>query len=149
LKAPAHVQGQSLRPLLDDPTQPGKAAAYTQVRRGGGKKDKQTFMGYSVRTERWRYTEWDEGRKGTQLYDHDADPHELKNLAGDAKYAETIAELRKLLRAGVETAPKRKEEVRGARNDGATQPAVLPRAAELVPTVQSPPRGPTRWLTPQ
>jgi uncharacterized sulfatase len=99
LKAPANLQGQSLRPQLDDPSAPGKKAAYTQVTRGGPK-SKESFMGRSVRTERWRYTEWDEGRKGVELYDHDNDPHEFTNLAKDEKYAKTVAELRRLLRAG-------------------------------------------------
>jgi uncharacterized sulfatase len=98
MKAPKHVQGQSLKPLLDDPKGPGKAAAYTQVQRGGGKKA-DPFMGRSVRTERWRYTEWDDGKRGVELYDHDADPEELTNLAKDEKYAKVIAELKQLLRA--------------------------------------------------
>ena len=51
----------------------------------------------SVRTERWRYTEWDAGRAGTELYDHDADRHEYRNLAGDPSYAATVAELKALL----------------------------------------------------
>jgi hypothetical protein len=94
------VQGRSLRPLLDDPTRPGKPGAYTQVMRGGGPKaKKQPFMGRSVRTERWRYTEWDESRKGVELYDHDNDPHEFTNLAKDPKHAQTVADLRKLLHA--------------------------------------------------
>src|SRR5205814_949634 len=80
LQAPAGLDGKSLRPLLDDPSKPGKKAAYTQVTRGGGKKGP-AIMGYSVRTERWRYTEWDGGAKGSELYDHDADPHEHRNLA--------------------------------------------------------------------
>jgi uncharacterized sulfatase len=100
LKAPANLEGRSLKRLLDNPTAPGKPAAYTQVQRGGGKKDVGKFMGRSVRTERWRYTEWDEGRKGVELYDHDTDPHELKNLAKDAKHAETVKDLSKLLRKG-------------------------------------------------
>jgi arylsulfatase A-like enzyme len=87
----------SLKPLLDDPTLPGKKGAYTQVTRGGPKKE--GFLGYSVRTERWRYTEWDEGKKGIELYDHDADPKEHKNLARDPAHAKAIEELKALLHA--------------------------------------------------
>ncbi|QQS46988.1 MAG: sulfatase [Acidobacteriota bacterium] len=90
LPAPAHLQGKSIAPLLDDPKRPWKEAAYTQVRRG-------RIDGYSVRTERWRYTEWDGGRAGSELYDHRNDPHELRNLAGDQKMAETVAEMKRLL----------------------------------------------------
>jgi arylsulfatase A-like enzyme len=50
-----------------------------------------------VRTERWRYTEWDGGRAGAELYDQQADPHEYHNLAGDPKHAAIVAELRKKL----------------------------------------------------
>src|SRR6059036_3062663 len=39
------------------------------------------FMGRSVRREKWRYTEWDGGKRGIELYDHDADPKEHVNLA--------------------------------------------------------------------
>jgi iduronate 2-sulfatase len=58
-------------------------------------------MGYSLRTSRWRYTEWDEGRQGRQLYDHDHDPQELRNLAEDPAHVETVEELSKQLRAAV------------------------------------------------
>ena len=56
------------------------------------------IAGHTVRTERWRYMEWDQGRQGTELYDHDRDPGEYYNLAGDPQYAETINELSKMLR---------------------------------------------------
>ena len=56
-------------------------------------------MGRSIRAERWRYTEWDEGRQGIELYDHDKDPGEHRNLANDSAYAKTIEELKRLLHA--------------------------------------------------
>ncbi len=91
LAAPKDLQGASLRPLLENPTSAWARAAYTQVQRGG-------FPGHSVRTERWRYTEWDLGTKGAELYDHDADPQELHNLATETKYAATVAEMKALLK---------------------------------------------------
>jgi arylsulfatase A-like enzyme len=101
VKAPANLAGQSLVPLLKDPTLPGRGWALTQVNRGGGRE--QQFFGYSLRTPRWRYTEWDEGRQGRELYDHDADPKELTNLASNAAYEKTIAELSPQLRTAVKT----------------------------------------------
>src|SRR5262249_37861598 len=95
LPAPAGLEGRSLKAQLDDPAAPGKPAAYTQVLRGGPKK---VFMGRSGRTERWRYTEWDGGSRGVELYDHDADPGERVNLARDPKHAEVVKEMRALLR---------------------------------------------------
>jgi uncharacterized sulfatase len=90
VKAPSNLHGQSLRPLLDDPAAKWTKAAHTQVWRGG-------FPGHSVRTERWRYTEWDNGKQGVQLFDHDADPKEQNNLAENPKFASALAEMKALL----------------------------------------------------
>ena len=60
---------------------------------GKGKKSQQqeaTFQGYSLRTDRYRYTEWDDGKRGVELYDHIADPHEWKNLAKDPANTTTV-----------------------------------------------------------
>ena len=92
---PNDLPGRSLR-TLDDPAGAGKEAALTQVRRGGNMVAA-GFKGYSLRTERYRYTEWDGGRQGVQLYDHQTDPHELHNLAGDPNHAETVKQLKRLL----------------------------------------------------
>ena len=48
--------------------------ALTQVRRGPAAS---AYMGYSIRTEKWRYTEWENGKRGVELYDEAADPREL------------------------------------------------------------------------
>lgn len=87
LEPPQELQGASLVPLLADPSGNWDRPAFTQVYRDG-------FPGHSLRTERWRYTEWDNGRKGVELYDHDADPGEYNNLAGDPQYASVADELR-------------------------------------------------------
>jgi iduronate 2-sulfatase len=111
VKAPANLQGQSLVPMLKDPQAKGRGWAVTQVSRGGGRNratitpdagsEGRRFFGYSLRTPRWRYTEWDGGKQGRELYDHDADPKELKNLAKDPAHATTVEDLSKQLAAAV------------------------------------------------
>jgi len=92
LPAPADLEGRSLRPLLADPDAAWDRPARSQVVHEG-------VAGRSIRTERWRYTEWDGGRAGIELYDHDLDPLELRNLAGKSDLAETVKELAGLLHA--------------------------------------------------
>jgi uncharacterized sulfatase len=92
------MEGTSFAPLLDNPQRPWKKAAYTIVIRSGNK------FGRSVRTERYRYTEWDEGRAGVELYDHEADLHEWTNLAWPSRpqtprTKALIAEMHALLHA--------------------------------------------------
>src|SRR5690606_38974434 len=84
IEAPQNLQGQSLVPMLRDPAQQGRGWALTQVTRRGPPESRaaaQRFFGYSLRTERWRYTEWDAGEEGVELYDHEDDPGELVNVA--------------------------------------------------------------------
>ncbi|MBI4902375.1 MAG: sulfatase [Acidobacteria bacterium] len=84
---PGHLHGTSLVPLLDNPNRAWDRPAVTQVRR-------QQVMGYSLRTERYRYSMWKEGAEGEELYDYSKDPRELKNLAKDAGSAALKAQLR-------------------------------------------------------
>jgi iduronate 2-sulfatase len=91
LKPVAPLDGASLRPLLANAQAHWDRPAFTQVERQG-------FGGNSVRTPRWRYTEWDEGRRGTELYDHDRDPGELHNLAADPAQSAVVAEMKALVK---------------------------------------------------
>jgi uncharacterized sulfatase len=97
------LDGIDLAPVLDDPSQPTKDAAYTMTTRDDGPAQEHakanSYQGRSVRTDRWRYTEWDGGKRGTELYDHANDPHEWKNLADQAEYADELRTLRELLMA--------------------------------------------------
>src|SRR5262249_34372184 len=93
LPASTELEGLSFRPLLEAPTREWKKAAFSQVRRGA-------CTGRTARTERWRYTEWDNGKEGMELYDHDGDPQECHNLTADPARAGTLDKLGQLLRAG-------------------------------------------------
>jgi len=86
LEAPAGLDGADLQPLLSEPDRAWDRPAFTQLVR-------LDFHGWSVRTERWRYTEWDAGAVGRELYDHDADGHEFVNLAERPEHAASVAEL--------------------------------------------------------
>jgi iduronate 2-sulfatase len=88
------LEGRTLRPLLDNPKARWAIPAVTQqVRNDGGNR----IMGYSLRNERWRYTEWDGGKAGAELYDHFEDPHEWHNLAKDPKYGKVVSDLKRQL----------------------------------------------------
>ena len=93
-KAPAYLDGTNLRPVLENPAHPVKPAAFSQVRRGNNGE------GYSVRTERFRYTEWSNARgeiTAAQLFDEVSDPAEAKNLIAEPAHAATAKELAALL----------------------------------------------------
>ncbi|MEW6306577.1 MAG: sulfatase [Verrucomicrobiota bacterium] len=86
------LQGHSLAPLLRDPKAKWEHPAFTVTRINN-------VLGRAVRTEKWRYAEWDEGQQGAMLFDAQKDPHELKNLANDAKHAGVVKEMKKMLQS--------------------------------------------------
>jgi arylsulfatase A-like enzyme len=101
LATPEGVQGDSLVPLLENPEAAWDRPAYSETQIY----NKARRLGRTIRTERWRYTEWDEGRAGVELYDHVNDPQEGRNLAGDSmtavEHGAEIQALQTMLRAGV------------------------------------------------
>lgn len=98
LDPPINLPGKSLKPLLDAPGMPWNGTAYTQVLRPG---DGNPVMGRSVRTDRWRYTDWNRGAEGQELYDHLNDPNEFNNVMADTTYKELIKNLKELLNKNV------------------------------------------------
>ena len=90
-KAPAKLEGHSLIPLLRNPRARWAYPAFSVVQYQGK-------IGKSVRTERWHYVQWEEGRLGEMLLDTEKDPYELKNLASDPTYAKIVGEMRNLLK---------------------------------------------------
>ncbi|EMI26234.1 sulfatase [Rhodopirellula europaea] len=97
------MQGQSLVPMLRDPSETGRGYSMSMVARND-RQAKQRYFGYSIRTERYRLTLWDDGKRGTELYDHQNDPDEFTNLAHgerkkDPNNAKVIRELTQKLKA--------------------------------------------------
>ncbi len=90
LTPPKNLAGGSLKPLLENPTAAWTKPAFTQVWRG-------SYSGHGVRTERWRYTEWDGGKQGAQLFDMVNDPQELKDLVADPMHAATVKDMKALI----------------------------------------------------
>jgi iduronate 2-sulfatase len=103
LKVPAELAGKSVRPVLENPTATVKAAAVTQHPRPAyyGDEEPLEAMGYSLRGDRYRYTEWRSATDGQvlarELYDHEDDPAETVNLASQSVHAATVDDLARQL----------------------------------------------------
>ncbi len=102
LTPPKTVQGNSLRSILDDPrSQPGKEGALSvtisRAYRMHKEIKKKDIIGHSIRTPRYRYTEWDAGEFGVELYDYQSDPEEYTNLARVPGNEELLKRMKQLL----------------------------------------------------
>ena len=102
LETPAHVDGTSLKPILSNVNKHLKPAAVSQFPRYYEGRE---IMGYSWRTPRYRYIEWEDtkfregGTEGPiidiELYDYYKDPQETRNLATDPAYADVLIDLQR------------------------------------------------------
>ncbi len=88
---PAHLEGDSFAPLLDNPQLEWKRAAFSQYPRG-------SLMGYSLCADGFRYTAWIDRKQAdkivaTELYDHTKDPQENENVVAKPEYAAVVTKL--------------------------------------------------------
>lgn len=77
---PKELEGQSLIPFLKNANHQWEKPAITQLYFGADK------QGYTIRTRQWRFTEWNGGKDGYELYNHNNDLDEIVNLASDSDY---------------------------------------------------------------
>jgi arylsulfatase A-like enzyme len=91
---PKHLDGKSMKSLLENPGTDFKEAAFSQFRRQNGNTP---LMGYAMRTDRYRYVEWQDRRNGTivatELYDHQSDSGETTNLSRRPEYQKMLTTL--------------------------------------------------------
>lgn len=95
---PEFLEGTSVKPLLDDPKLSWKTAAFSQYPRNAGHTGAGKLMGYTMRTDRYRFTVWvsnsDHSKiDAIELYDHQVDPQENYNIAKKPENAELVAKL--------------------------------------------------------
>ncbi len=104
LPLPPHLQGNSLLPVLKDPSIPWKPAAFTQWPKVARRDPERVVTAYSMKTDRYRYVEWIRNKTGTvlarELYDHENDPQENRNLAELPGMQETVNKLSDMLKGG-------------------------------------------------
>ena len=99
IPAPDWLAGRSLAPMLADPDSSVRTTALTTMRslQQVDGKWMNLVRGYTIRTQRYRYTEWADGAAGHELYDYDADPTEQKNLVLDYSDAGRRMLMRRML----------------------------------------------------
>lgn len=99
--APSHLEGESLVPVLMNPAKETPSTALSQYSRF-----RDRYMGRALRTPRYRYVAWFDTKTGDvverELYDHQTDQSEIKNLAGEAPQAKLVIALEKQLRDAFE-----------------------------------------------
>jgi len=106
LTVPEDLQGLSMVPLMNNPHLPWKKAVFSQFLREGIwlAPDGIPYMGYSIRTDRYRYVKWVDWETklpaAEELYDHSIDPDENSNIAGEPENKELVSEMAAQLAKG-------------------------------------------------
>jgi arylsulfatase A-like enzyme len=92
------LEGTSMVPLMKDPKKRWKKAAFSQYPRP------QNMMGYSMRTDQYRYTEWMDRNtkevKFKELYDLKNDPLCKESIVFKSEHEQLVASLHEMMQAG-------------------------------------------------
>ncbi len=104
LEKPAHLEGQSLLPVIQNPQAEVNRVAISQYPRGRslGYDHKNELMGYSIRTGKYRFTRWQMYENpnevmAVELYDHSKSKTAKVNLATKKRYDKTVAGMNRLM----------------------------------------------------
>lgn len=91
LETPAHLQGQNISRLFDDPAQQIREAAFSVA---------PSSKGFLLREDKWAYIQYGEdAAQGSALFDMAADPQQYTNLAAKSEYAAVVASFKSKLAA--------------------------------------------------
>lgn len=105
---PRRTQGRSFRKILERPVLAHRLVALSQFPRPWMYQKTPDLIGYSIRNDRYRYTEWRRYRDGvveqSELYDLAREPVEQTNLSGQPAFTKTVGKMARTLRA---VAPQR------------------------------------------
>ena len=107
---PKHASGISFTHLLENPDQKFRESAFSQTDSKAGKTRPgfPKVVGYSIRTDRFRYTEWGSTEYGAELYDHSNDKNELNNLISNPTFQLEKIKLQSLLKQRIQEAQTKK-----------------------------------------
>lgn len=124
LQKPAHLDGESLLPILKDSALTRNKPVITAM--GGGAKPS-----YAARDERWRYTRYSDGSE--ELYDHQNEPHEWTNLAAKPEHDALKKSLAESFPKEFKSASRTIAEVAPGRSSNGSEDYVLQAGDELSP----------------
>lgn len=104
LELPGHLQGTSFAPLVENPDKSWKEGALSYWPASNRTDPEKVVMGYTVQTDRYRYTEWRRVSTGEllarDLFDHQTDPDENNSIANVPENEELMHQLSELLDEG-------------------------------------------------
>lgn len=100
LEKPEHLEGKTLKPLLEKPDLKSEATEYVySIWPDQRWTYDRTIMGYAVKSKGFNYVEWVKLKTGEvvgrELFDHSKDPQETRNVIDNPEYSSVVKKLAK------------------------------------------------------